>query len=337
MTWVAVAVGGAAAIGAGTSIYGGISASNAAKDASSSQQQGLWAGLQMQRGTTNQMLQYFDPFRQMGLQAGWGLTSQIYSPQQQIASGQMTLDSLNRKMKTLQQKHEGYKTGIGVPVLTGKYASEKRKPIWDQMIADNQAQMAELNDQIKQQQAMIDQAKVQAANPTSQADQLEKNPMFVAGSNVVGRRLAAQGLQGSQEAIRQEGTLAANVYQNQVANELGIYQPTVGQAGQMATNIMASGQNQAQTLGGIGQSQAQGIMNSNQAWMSGIQGATNAVTGAGSTMLNYSMYNNLINSMGSQNTGGTKTAGWDPVMGTGNPPSTPANNNAESLSALYKY
>lgn len=334
MTWVAVAIGGSAAVSAGVGLTGAFMGQNAAKDAASSQQQALFSALQTQRGTTAQMLQYFDPFRQMGLQAGTALTGELYSPGQQTFQAENTLATLQSQMKELQRVAEGYKTGVGVPLLTGKNASEKRKTVWDQMIADNKSQQAALQTQIEQQQRMVTQAQEQAKNPSSLSDMIEANPMYTAGSNVVSRRLAAQGLQGSQEAIRQEGTLAANVYQNQVANQLGIYQPTVGAAGQIATNIMQSGQNQAQTLGLAGQAQAQGTLNANQALWSGIGNATNSLNAGAGTLLNYQMFNNLMGSTGKAN---TTPGGWDPVMGTGTAPSgtaVPLDQRA-SLSRTY--
>ncbi len=303
------AIGGSALLGAGVSLAGGIFGQNAAKDAASSQQQGLFAGLQAQRSTTQQMLQYFDPFRQNALGAGSALTSELYAPSQQLSQAQNTMTDLQGKLTALQKQRKGYEIGTGVPVLTGKNASEKRKPIWDQMIADNEAQQAEIQTQLEQTKQQVNQAQQNVNNPNYLSDLIEKNPMFTAGANVVGRRLAAQGLQGSQEAIRQEGTLAAGVFQNQVGNQLGIYQPGAQMTGQMASNIMQSGQAQAKTLGNIGQAQAQGIMGANQALWNGIQGASNSVSQAGGTMLNYDMYNKLINSMGHKNTGATASTG----------------------------
>src|SRR6185295_8209212 len=138
---------------------------------------------------------------------------------------------------------------------------------------------------------------------------------------------AAQGLQGSQEAIRQEGTLASNVYQNQIQNQLGIYQPTVGASANMAGTIGNMGQGMAQTLGNIGQAQAQGTIGAGNAWAGAIGGAANAAIGGGSALLNYSLYNKLI---GNMNTGATNTGGGSVTFASGfNAPS--AQNNGMGL------
>ncbi len=306
----AIAAGGL--LGAGGSIGGGILGGQAASKAATQQQAGLYSALAQQQGTTNQLLNYFDPFRQMGLQAGRALSSELYSPQQQISSTQMTLDSLNRQLQGLQSQYEGYKTGIGIPTLTGPKASELRKPIWDKMAQDNLSQQRAIQDQIATAQSQLTQAQEQAKNPNAQADMITGNPAYQAASQAAGRRLAAQGLQGSQAAIRQEGTLAGQTYQNMIGNQLAIYQPTVGATAQIAGMVGQLGQAQAQTLGGIGQAQAQGTIGQANATNQAITGGANALSGAGSSLLNYSLYQNMMNQM---NTGGGRNLDTGIPMG----------------------
>ena len=299
-------IGAGAVMGTAGSIAGGLIGSNAAKRAAGQQESGLYAALGQQQSTQNTLLNYFDPFRTMGLQAGQGLTGELYSPQQQSQQAQSTLDSLNAKMQSLKQQAKGYETGQGVPLLTGDKASERREVVWRQMIDQNNQQQRALKEQIVAQQGNLTRAQQQAANPQSQTDMITGNPMYTAASNAASRQLAAQGLQGSQEAIRQEGTQASDVYQKQIANQLGIYQPTVGATANVAGMIGNLGQAQAQTLGDIGQAQAQGTIGQANAWSGAISGTANSAIGAGSGLLNYSLYSKLI---GGMNTGGANTGG----------------------------
>jgi hypothetical protein len=320
MTWVVagVAMGGSALLGAGGSIAGGLIGANASKKAAGQQESALYAQFGQQQSARDQMLQYFDPFRQMGLQAGQALTGELYSPQQQTQQAQSSIDSLNRQMGVLRQQMMGYRTGQGVPILQGDRASERRAVVWNQMIQQNEQQQAAIKDQLATQQSQLANAKTQAANPNAQAEQLQNNPMYTAGANVVGRHLAAQGLQGSQEAIRQEGTLAATVYQNQIQNQLGIYQPSVGAAGQMAGNIGNLGMQMGQTLGNVGQVQAQGTIGAANSWQQMASGIGNAASGAIGGALNYSLFNKLMGNMntGSGGGGGSQASlntNWSPA------------------------
>ena len=217
----AFAIGGGAVLGLAGNIAGGIIGSNSAKKAAGQQESALYAALGQQQSTQNTLLNYFDPFRTMGLQAGHSLTGELYSPQQQIDSTQMSVDSLNRQLSTLQEQLKGYQapSGIGVPLMQGDRASERRAVVWNQMIAQNKQQQRAIQDQLATQQSQLESAKKQLANPQSQTDMITQNPMYTAAANAATRRLAAQGLQGSQEAIRQEGTLASNVYQNQIQKD----------------------------------------------------------------------------------------------------------------------
>lgn len=312
-------IGGAAVLGAGASLAGSVIGANAAGKAAGQQQSGLYAALGQQQSTQNTLLNYFDPFRTQGLQAGQALTSELYSPQQQIQQSQSSIDTLNTQLKALQDQMEGYKTGVGIPLMTGDKASERREVVWNQMAEQNRQQQRALQSQIATQQAQLTSAQAQAKNPQSQADLITGNPMYTAASNAASRQLAAQGLQGSQEAIRQEGTLAANVYQNQIQNQLGIYQPTVGAATQMSGLIGNMGQGMAQTLGGIGTAAAQGTIGQANAWQGAVSGVANSATGAGSSLLNYSLYNQLIGNMNTGNVNTGYTMGGPSVNAYGTP------------------
>jgi hypothetical protein len=59
----------------------------------------------------------------------------------QITNLQNQLDTQTQRLKDLGQ-------GIGVPVLTGPNASERRKPIWDQLTAETVSSIKQLRDQI---------------------------------------------------------------------------------------------------------------------------------------------------------------------------------------------
>jgi len=314
MTWVAAAIGGGAALGVGGNILGGIMGAQGAKRAAGQQESALYAALGQQQSTQNTLLNYFDPFRTMGLQAGRSLTGELYSPQQQMDSAQMSVDSLTRQLQNLKEQQRGYATGQGVPLMQGDRASERRAVVWQQMIDQNKQQQRAIQDQLATQQSQLESAKKQLANPQSQTDMITQNPMYTAAANAASRRLAAQGLQGSQEAIRQEGTLASNVYQNQIQNQLGIYQPTVGASANMAGMIGNLGQGMAQTLGNIGQAQAQGTIGATNAWTGAISGAANSLSGAGGGLLNYSLYNKLIGTM-NMGTGAGAPAGGGVASG----------------------
>src|SRR5689334_14288498 len=113
MTWVAAAIGGGAAMGLGGNILGGIMGANGAKRAAGQQESALYAALGQQQSTQNTLLNYFDPFRTMGLQAGRSLTGELYSPQQQVDATQMSVDSLTRQLQSLRQQMVGYGKGEG--------------------------------------------------------------------------------------------------------------------------------------------------------------------------------------------------------------------------------
>ncbi len=317
MTWVAAAVG-SAAIGVGGNVAGALIGANASRKAAGQQESGLYAALGQQQNTQNTLLNYFDPFRTMGLQAGQSLTGELYSPQQQMEQAQSSLTQLNLKYKQLQSQAQGYLTGQGVPLMTGDKASERRKVVWDQMAEQNRQQMSAVESQISAAHGQLKRAQQQLANPQSQADLITGNPMYTAAANAATRRLAAQGLQGSQEAIRQEGTLASDVYQKQVANQLGIYQPTVGATANIAGMIGQLGQGMAQTQAGIGAAQAQGTIGAANAWGGAASGIANSVTGAAGGLLNYSLYNKLIGNMNTGNANTGSSIGGNPTYTPGN-------------------
>jgi hypothetical protein len=308
MTWLAAAVGGSAALSAGGSIFTGLMGSNAAKSAAAGQESMGYQALGMQQSAIQQMLAYFDPFRQQGLQAGQALTGELYSPAQRTQQLQSSLTGFQNDLATAQRKLAEASSGSSVPVLTGKDASSRRVPIWNQAISQARSEVERIQGQITSTQGQLTAAQQNAANPASQADMITGNPMYQAGAQAVSRRLAAQGLQGSQEAIRQEGSLASGTYQNQIANQLALYQPTVGATAQMAGNIGTMGNQMAQTLGGIGQTNAQGILGASQALQGGITGAASSLNSGASNLLNYQLYNKVF---GQANTGGTFMSGGD--------------------------
>lgn len=298
-------IGGAAALGFGGNLLTGFMGQSAAKKGAAQEESALYAALGQQQGTQNLMLNYFDPFRTMGLQAGQALTGELYSPQQQIQQSQASLDTLNRQLQTLWQQAKGLETGQGVPILQGYKASERRATVWQQMIEQNHQQTAAIQQQIAAQKSQLARAQDMAKNPNALSDLITSNPMYTAAANAASRQLAAQGLQGSQEAIRQEGTLAANVFQNQIGNQLEMYRPAVAGSAGMAGNIMQSGQGMAQTLGGIGQAQSAGTIGASNSVIGGITGASNSLSGAGSALLNYGLYSKLFSGggLGGANTG----------------------------------
>lgn len=69
MSWVALAIGGSAAVGAGASIYSGITGANAAKDASQIQAQSAQQGLAFQKDVFNKGQENLAPYLGLGKSA----------------------------------------------------------------------------------------------------------------------------------------------------------------------------------------------------------------------------------------------------------------------------
>jgi predicted component of type VI protein secretion system len=58
------------------------------------------------------------------------------------------IQNLTSQITDAKQHLRDLSTGIGVPLLTGPNASERRKPIWDQMVAEANANLRHLNEQL---------------------------------------------------------------------------------------------------------------------------------------------------------------------------------------------
>ena len=67
-----------------------------------------------------------------------------FTPAQKAAQVQ----TLTSQITAQQQRIKELGQGIGVPLLTGPNASERRKPIWDQMLSEANASLKQLQDQL---------------------------------------------------------------------------------------------------------------------------------------------------------------------------------------------
>jgi hypothetical protein len=299
MSWVAVAIGGSALLAGGTSAMTGIMGSNSAKEASAAQQDAANRGITTLQAGQRDALNYLDPFRQFGLNAGYTLQDSMYSPEQRAA--QMDQQRLQYtaevdRLKALIPKWETYQT------FTGKNASERRRDAFTaeyntalQKVAEAESKLSSFN-----KQAQLTQA--QAASGVNKMPEMQESPWYKFQSELLGRNMdrffAARGLTGSgfeaEERRRGLIELGAGETERQYSRLFNMYGTGANAANAGAGALTGTSQGMANMQVGAGNAQAQGIIGSNNAITNAITGGTNAATGAVGSFLNYQMFQDLM-------------------------------------------
>jgi hypothetical protein len=299
MSWVAVAIGGSALLAGGTSAMTGIMGSNSAKEASAAQQDAANRGITTLQAGQRDALNYLDPFRQFGLNAGYTLQDSMYSPEQRAA--QMDQQRLQftaevDRLKALIPKWETYQT------FTGKNASERRRDAFTaeyntalQKVAEAESKLNSFN-----KQAQLTQA--QAASGVNKMPEMQESPWYKFQSELLGRNMdrffAARGLTGSgfeaEERRRGLIELGAGETERQYSRLFNMYGTGANAANAGAGALTGTSQGMANMQVGAGNAQAQGIIGSNNAITNAITGGTNAATGAVGSFLNYQMFQDLM-------------------------------------------
>jgi hypothetical protein len=299
MSWVAVAIGGSALLAGGTSAMTGIMGSNSAKEASAAQQDAANRGITTLQAGQRDALNYLDPFRQFGLNAGYSLQDSMYSPEQRAA--QMDQQRLQYtaevdRLKALVPKWETYQT------FTGKNASERRRDAFTAEYNTALQKVAEAESKLKSFNQQADLTKTQAASGVFRAPEMQESPWYKFQSELLGRNMdrffAARGLTGSgfeaEERRRGLIELGAGETERQYSRLFNMYGTGANAANAGAGALTGTSQGMANMQVGAGQAQAQGIIGSNSAITNAITGGTNAATGAVGSYLNYQMFQNLM-------------------------------------------
>jgi len=303
MSFVAVAIGGgvAAGAGAGASIYGGMQQSKAAKRSSNAMQDAFNQSIATQQAGKREALGYLDPVRQMGLNAGSTLESLLYSPGQrqaqaanQTALYQGEIDKLTAQNLTFDQ----WRAEHGAQYTGGKGMKRSRSAY--------AAYSSDINNRIRDAQSNLTnyqkQAQVQQQT-AGQANDIQASPWYQFQASLFNRNEdranSARGLTGSgfEAEARRMGMLQLGAQETEsqfgrLFNMLGLgaNASTVG-----AGVITGTAQNVGQAQQGIGQAQAAGYQGVAQANANMAAGVSNAVGGAIGAGLNAYQFQSLIN------------------------------------------
>jgi hypothetical protein len=297
MAFVALAIGGSAALGTGTSIYGGIQQASGAKGAAAAQQDALSRAQQTTIAGQRDALAYLDPFRQYGLNAGQTLQDMLFSPGQrsaQIDAQRVQLQGEVDRLKALAPKWESYQ------ILTGPRASERRASMFTQESQLAQQKIAEAQAKLDTFEKQADIMKQQASGPQTT---IEESPWYKFQAELLGRSqdraMAARGLSGSgfeaEERRRGLIELGAGETERQFGRLKGLYDVGANASAQGAGILTGAAQQIAGLQAQSGQAQAQGILGVAGANAGMATGIANSITGAMGTGLNYIQMRNLIN------------------------------------------
>ena len=297
MSFVAIAVGGSALLGAGASIYAGSQQASAAAGASAAQQDAANLAAQTSIAGGRDALAYLDPYRQYGLNAGSSLQAALYSPQQQqqqLDTQRASLQSEVDRLKALAPKWETYQ------ILTGKRASERRASMFTQENQIAQQKIAEAEAKLKSFDANLPRLQAQLNQP---APKIEASPWYQFQADLLNRSqdraFAARGLTGSgfeaEERRRGLIELGAGETERQFARLKGLYDVGANAANAGAGAITGTAQSVSNNQLAAGQAQAQGLLGVAGANANAASGVANAATGAVGAGLNYYQFQNLIN------------------------------------------
>lgn len=297
MAFVAIAIGGAAALGTGASIYGGMETSNGVKGATAAQMDANSLAQQTTIAGQRDALAYLDPFRQFGLNAGSSLQDLMYSPEQragQIDSQRMQLQGEVDRLKSLAPNWGTYQ------ILTGPRASERRAAMFTQENQIAQQKIAEAQAKLEtfEKQATLLKQQANSPRPT-----IQESPWYQFQADLLNRSqdraMAARGLTGSgfeaEERRRGLIELGAGETERQFGRLSHLYDVGANTAAQGANILSGSAQQVANLQNQAGQIQGQGIMGVAGANAGMATGIANSITGAVGSGLNYMQFQNLIN------------------------------------------
>lgn len=295
MTWVAVAVGGGAALQAGGSIWSGMMSRDAAKEAAATMSD---ASMRAEAGLTsrqNQALALLAPFLNPGARAGDTLSMFTVSPQERARQEALQLTDLQSEIKRLSVPTDWN----SFPILTGKRASERRQSLWTEtehkrMDALRDAQSKLQNFQARQQVA---------AQYPDDSNAIDASPLYQfqldQGTKAINRQLASKGLSGSGQGVKLLGDfirgLGAEESDRQYGRLFNLFGTGAGAASQSSNLLAAFAPQIAQTQLQAGQAQSQGILGAGEATANMIAGTTNAVTSGMGNYLQYDLFKSLIN------------------------------------------
>lgn len=300
MSFVAVAIGGAAVVGAGATIGSGMMQSNAAGKASAAQVDAINQGNATLMAGQRDALAYLDPFRMYGLNAGSALQAALYSPeqvQQQIKDQQIQLQGEIDRLQASKPRWD--EEGKLYPFLTGKNASERRAQQFVQ-------ETSTIDMKIREAQAKLNTFNQQAQGMTERLSagppKIEASPWYQFQADLLGRTqdraFAARGLTGSgfeaEERRRGLIELGAGETERQFSRLKGLYDvgANAANAGAGALTGTAQGISNNQVAAGNAQAQGiQGVAGANANMLTGISNATTGAVGAG---LNYAQFQSLI-------------------------------------------
>lgn len=294
MSFVAVAIGTSAAVGVGGSLASGVMSRNAAKEGAALTAD---AAMRAERGLTDrsdQALDFLQPYRDIGVNAGNSLAFASVSPQERARQAALQQADLEAEVQKLSQGTDW----ASFPILTGKNASERRAAQFSEV---ENARVSKLRDA----QGRLDALKRQAAVNDKfgdSANTFTESPAFKFQSEIGGelmdRKLSSMGLSKSgagAEILRRFVTgLTAEESDRQTNRLQGLFQVGANASSNMASTLSNFAPPIANTQIQQGQAQAAGVLGGTEAMVNGITGATNAVTGAAATGANYSLANALV-------------------------------------------
>ena len=293
MSFVAAAIAGSAAVGAGASIYSGMQMADAAKDASAVQQDAYAQGTRTSLAAKRDALNYVDPFRQYGLNAGVSLQQALYSPEQrtaQVTAQRNQLQGEVDRLLAVRPMFDSY-------AVQGEMASERKANAYQ---ADYNAWL----NQLKEAQAKLGTFEKQAQSVTAQGQgpAIQESPWYQFQAQLLGRDqdryFAARGLTGSgfeaEQRTRGLIELGAGETERQFARLKGLYDVGANASNVGAGVITDTAQQVSNNQIASGQAQAQGLVGVAGANANMVSGVANSITGAVGAGLNYSQFQNLI-------------------------------------------
>ena len=307
MSFVAagVAIGGAAVIGGGASIYSGMLQADAAKEGSEAQVNAFnQASLTSQAGTRD-ALAYLDPFRQYGLNAGVSLQQALYSPEQQQ-------QQVNQQRIALQGEVDRLTAALPVWQPHGEEDYKYRYPAHEQAYAIADAKLKDAQSKL----ATFEKQAAAMPQGSAQGPKIQESPWYQFQADLLNRSqdraFAARGLTGSgfeaEERRRGLIELGAGETERQFSRLKGLYDVGANTSTVGANAITGNATNIANNQIGVGQAQAQGIAGVANAQSNMVSGVANSITGAIGTGLNYMQFQNLLTANKPAVQSGTRTA-----------------------------
>lgn len=294
MTWLAVAVGGSAALGAGGSIWSGMIQRDAAKDAAALQSDASFRGQQTLRDSQALALSLLAPFLGRGNAAGDTLSRLLVSPKERQRQSALERTRLQSDVERLSVAGDWN----AFPILTGKNASERRASLFTEQEANRKNQLGAAQAKLSEFDKL---AAVDAAAGTD--GEIEASTLYEwqrdVGTKYLDRSLAKKGLSKSGEGMKVLGDfvrgLGAEESERQVGRLMGMHTMGANAANNTANVLGAFGPQMAGMQVQQGQAEAQGILGAGQATSNMITGVANAITSGVGGFMQYDTFQSLMN------------------------------------------